>query len=410
MKQSQWVVFGIVALALCILVSVGIYFISRSENNPPLVSPTATVSQGSITLSTPTLAQDGLGKDVDKPKPVTDYFHGCPPSGDGGDPVLNTLKNRLDEANWQPTTVADLLALTWPSAIEQQPRSRWSTPDRLVIAEHEGTPVQVEGYLVSVKKMSPETCNCHSVDYVDFHIWMVDDSNKDRPQSIVIETTPRVMSYHPGWTLTGIRNLTRTKERVRISGWLLMDPEHPDQIGRTRGSIWEIHPIMQIETRKNGQWVPLDNGTTGINSAPSTSHTLPTIVPESTATTPHITIKGRQDNTVVKITSIFYDGVKGSTEPDEHVEITNTGDQPVDITDWVLQDAKDKTGKENYKWEGFTLQPGQVIAVYTNEIHPESGSFSFGSTRPIWANSGGTAELYDSDKVLISRYSYGNQK
>ena len=54
------------------------------------------------------LVQPLLGK----PQPVTDYFHACPPSGDGGDPVLNTLKNRIDEANWQPTTVADLLALS----------------------------------------------------------------------------------------------------------------------------------------------------------------------------------------------------------------------------------------------------------------------------------------------------------
>ena len=89
-----------------------------------------------------------------------------------------------------------------------------------------------------------------------------------------------------------------------------MDPEHPDQISKTRGTIWEIHPIMQIETLKNGAWVPLDDGTTGIHSGPATSQTLPTVVPESTATTPSLQIAGRQDNSTVKITNLFYNGVR----------------------------------------------------------------------------------------------------
>jgi len=34
---------------------------------------------------------------------------------------------------------------------------------------------------------------------------------------------------------------------VRISGWLMLDPEHPDQLGKTRGTIWEIHPVMKLK-------------------------------------------------------------------------------------------------------------------------------------------------------------------
>ena len=39
----------------------------------------------------------------------------------------------------------------------------------------------------------------------------------------------------------------------------MMDPEHPDQIGKTRGTIWEIHPITKIEVEQNGGWVTLDS-------------------------------------------------------------------------------------------------------------------------------------------------------
>jgi hypothetical protein len=46
---------------------------------------------------------------------------------------------------------------------------------------------------------------------------------------------------------------------VRISGWTMLDPEHPDQVDNTRGTIWEIHPIMQIEVQQQGRWVALDD-------------------------------------------------------------------------------------------------------------------------------------------------------
>src|SRR4051812_25271639 len=203
MNRNQRIGLAVVglALALCVVVSLGIYFIGRSAfNNAAQVAPTAITDQaGNVTPGVP---QGSLNANAPKPQPVTDYFHGCPPSGDGGDPVLNMLKNRIDEASWQPTTVASVLSLTWPSAIEQQPRSKWSAADRRVIAQHEGTPLQMEGYLVDVKKMSPESCNCHAINYVDFHVWLVDDPSKSRAQSVVIEVTPRVVGFHSAWTLT----------------------------------------------------------------------------------------------------------------------------------------------------------------------------------------------------------------
>ncbi len=349
---------------------------------------------------------DNLAAGAAKPKPVSDYFQGCPPSGDGGDPVLNTLKNRVDEGIWTSTTISSLLALTWPPSIEYQPHSRWSATDKQAVAQYEGSPVQVEGYLLDAKKMSPETCNCHAVDNVDFHIWIADDPNKSRAQSIVIEAAPRVRSHHSAWTIQRIGQLARSRERVRISGWLMMDPEHPDQIGKTRGTIWEIHPIMQIETHTATGWQPLDNGSTGIASTQAAQQTIPPITPAQTATAPLTSNQQVQDNKNIQISTIFYDGVKRN-ESDEFVELKNGGAGPVDITDWELQDT---TGHTELKWESYVLQPGTTIRVYTNEVHAESGGFSFKSARSIWNNSGDIAELYDADGLLISRYAYGNKK
>ena len=45
---------------------------------------------------------------------------------------------------------------------------------------------------------------------------------------------------------------------VRISGWLLLDPEHRNHLGKYRSTLWEIHPITRIEVMKDGSWVDLD--------------------------------------------------------------------------------------------------------------------------------------------------------
>ncbi len=372
-----------------------------------LATTTVTTVTITTTSAITTTNQPGIPQAAGKPQPIDRTFQGCPPSGDGGDPVLNTLKNRIDEGQWQPAIVASILALTWPKSIEQQPRAKWSPQDQAAIAQYEGTPLQVEGYLALARKESPESVNCHSVKLLDYHIWLVDDPTKARDQSVVVEATPRVLAVHPAWTITRISQIASSKTRVRISGWLMMDPEHPDQIAKTRGTIWEIHPIMQIETLEGNSWRPLDNGSTGVGSAPAQAQIMPPVTPVATATQPLVGNSNVQQNDSVQITNIFYNGVKGSQEPDEYVEIKNNGAQPVDITDWTLQDS---SAQNVFKWESFTLPPGNTIRVYTNEVNPESGGFSFNSGRAIWGNSGDVATLYDSDKELVSRYVYGNKK
>ena len=149
--------------------------------------------------------------------------------------------------------------LPFPETVERKFRAKWSSADRASIAKYEGIPVEIEGYLADAKEEGPEACNCHGADHEfhDFHIWMTKGPNEDRANSIVVEATPRTRATHPGWTVAAVKKLAHDGTRVRVSGWLMMDPEHPDQIGKTRGTIWEIHPIMRIEEQAGGGWKPL---------------------------------------------------------------------------------------------------------------------------------------------------------
>jgi hypothetical protein len=196
-----------------------------------------------------------------KPTPQQITFEGCPPEGDGGDPALNLLKNRVDEGDYVPVTFDAIVQLTWPTTIERRDRKNWPAAETAEVARYEGIPIVVEGYLYNTRLSGPETPNCHGAEAAqrDWHIWMVKNPGDDRTGSIVAETTPRVRAQHPGWTVQKMNEAENDGLPVRISGWLFFDPEHPDQIGKTRGTIWEIHPVMKIELLVGGEWVLLDD-------------------------------------------------------------------------------------------------------------------------------------------------------
>lgn len=107
----------------------------------------------------------------------------------------------------------------------------------------------------------------------------------------------------------------------------------------------------------------------------------------------------------VQITKIFFDGIVSNVESDEYVEITNLGNEVVELKGWILKDISD--GAPSFTFPSYILQPGKSIRVYTNEIHSEYGSFSFGSSKAVWNNtSPDTAVLFNAEGQEISRKSY----
>lgn len=107
----------------------------------------------------------------------------------------------------------------------------------------------------------------------------------------------------------------------------------------------------------------------------------------------------------VQITKIFYDGLVYRVESDEYVEITNLGSEPQDLAGWVLKDISE--GYPSFTFPSYILASGANIRVYTNEVHPESGGFSFGYGKAIWNNKNpDTAALFDTEGREVSRKSY----
>jgi hypothetical protein len=252
---GSFVIFAIIVLIYLYQAGYLDQFLKPSASQPAAPIAQQPSAGGTIVPGAP----GALPSMPQKPAQRQITFKGCPPEGDGSDDGLNRAKNRVDEGNYIPIAFDAMLGLKWPTSIERRDRVKWSAADTAAIAQWEGIPIAVEGYLFDAKEEGPESPNCHGAETEnhDFHVWLTQAAGEDRVQSIVFEPTPRVRANHPTWTTRALDNFAKNKTRVRISGWLMMDQEHPDQVGKTRGTIWEIHPVMKIEYQQGSNWTPL---------------------------------------------------------------------------------------------------------------------------------------------------------
>ena len=64
-----------------------------------------------------------------------------------------------------------------------------------------------------------------------------------KKHAVVVELTPNIQDLHLDW---GENLQELAGKNVCITGWLLYDYEHHPQIGKTRGTLWELHPVTGI--------------------------------------------------------------------------------------------------------------------------------------------------------------------
>lgn len=164
---------------------------------------------------------------------------------------LNILKNRRAEpAITRPVSVADILAY----------------PDRDDPGLVASDAVLLRGQLLQAVHEGAESPNCGPEK--DYHIFIgaIDAAHPQgahltkaqvrsrKKQAVVVELTPNIQARHPAW---GKALQSLAGRNVCIIGWLLYDYEHHAQVGRTRGTLWEVHPVTGIALlQPDGTCVP----------------------------------------------------------------------------------------------------------------------------------------------------------
>lgn len=218
----------------------------------------------------------------------------CPVQGCGGDPELNTKKNKTDmpaESAVEQKTFTQLTAFKRPK--------KWKSGTGRALLETwgEGRAVQIKGFIFEAENYTSgaETTNCYlsSNDFNDFHVVLVEDlvlANKAiaaedaidaattpakkkatekkakaahkraEKRSLTAEITPRLRPE--GWTIAKLRRLVReggvpTDDAdvavikrpfadVRVTGWVMLDTQHISK-PIDRRSNWELHPVTKFE-------------------------------------------------------------------------------------------------------------------------------------------------------------------
>jgi len=223
---------------------------------------TATTGCGFLPLTRFSRERADVLERAPKPPPVDSAFKGCGAAGSQPDYVLNLRKNRIDSAAAYIAVPFQVVArLPWPRQAALRFRNQWARGERKEVARYEGAAVRVVGYMSGVKLEIPEPPNCYSgdADNKDYHIWLTLKPHENRKRSVVVEITPRVRVFHPGWTEEKLRALVDSQIPVRVSGWLMLDQLHPEQVNQYRITLWEIHPITRLERQlPDSTWVPID--------------------------------------------------------------------------------------------------------------------------------------------------------
>lgn len=158
--------------------------------------------------------------------------------------ALNRLKNR----DSMPSKVIEL---TVHEFIKQSDTERLKNEDGVALV----------GYVLGAKQSGAESSNCGTERDRDWHVWIGNDKPEGgvdpkalRASSVVVEPTPRTIQANSAWNLKALLKLSKRGAKVRITGWAMFDPEHPSEIGKTRGTIWEVHPVTKIEVWSGGTW------------------------------------------------------------------------------------------------------------------------------------------------------------
>lgn len=151
--------------------------------------------------------------------------------------------------------------------------------------------------------------------------------------------------------------------------------------------------------------VPTASAPTAVPTETAAPTEVPTAAPTALQASPTPAPTTSPTRADIRISCIRFDGEVPRSESDEYVEIANLGNGAQQLVGWVLQDVT--TGHPSFTFPDWDLEPGEAVRVYTNEIHPESGGFSFDRGSAVWSNSGaGTAELRKESGVPVSSFTY----
>jgi hypothetical protein len=241
-----------------------------------------------LATPTPTITEDTDLRDLDlKGWDCANKFEGSAQGREARE--RNCMKNRWP-VNLSTFTVESLDTTAflkkvggYDSYLRSNQRSELTEAQKDRLDSYENQVVSLTGWLVLAYAGPPETTNCASPIFHDWHLEIFANPSDHAPQvgdptPIICEITPRTEQriYRDNVRLQSLTGFIRLQDmsyratghkaqKVRVNGYLLWDDEHNGSadVGSTiqwssknglhhpwRSTAWEIHPVMKIEVIK----------------------------------------------------------------------------------------------------------------------------------------------------------------
>ena len=167
-------------------------------------------------------------------------------------------------------------------------------------------------------------------------------------------------------------------------------------------SVAPAEIVVAAPSQLAAQEQALLSTTTSVSSALSQRDLLLSSVGSST-----LSLSAAAVSSPIVISDINYDGKVPTTESDEYVVLTNAAKEAMDISGYYVYVATSGTQGATFTFPaGSMVKGGSSVRIYTNEIHKESGGYSFGSGKAIWNNRGGLAVLKDAKGGKLGEFKY----
>ena len=162
--------------------------------------------------------------------------------------------------------------------------------------------------------------------------------------------------------------------------------------------------IINYKTWGGTNWtakVKVKSGSSAIPPAPA-----PEPAPLPKPADPDIIITAIAD---VYMSNLVYKGQVKRIQSDEYVELTNRGNKAADISGWKITSAG--SAKQWFIFPaGSALGAGKSLRIYTNEVHPETGGYSFASKTAIWNDAGDELNLFNAKGENVATLTYGKAR
>ena len=199
----------------------------------------------------------------------------------------NSMKNRWTPGDLSafPVDAIDTAGFlkkvaAYDASLQSKRRGELTEAQKSELDKYEDHLVSLTGWLVLAYAGPPETTNCGSPVFHDWHLEIFENLSDHAPQvgdptPIICEITPRTEQriFRDGMRIQSLAGFFRGQDvsyqatthkakKVRVTGYLLWDDDHNGSadVGSTvqyfskngfhhpwRSTAWEIHPVMKIE-------------------------------------------------------------------------------------------------------------------------------------------------------------------